>query len=238
MIDVWEMQIRGFKDAKLAKSKWRLSPIVPMVFYTGRRKWPGKIGLASMMDLPTDLAEYLPQWETLFLQLRSLDARILMDAATPIAAILRALQTVEEPKEAWANVLSLVVRRLDALPESEQAQWRRAMQYLYMLVRHKRDSSEQDDLFSAMDEAVEQHLNEIGEVEMTGAQALIEKGRQEGKQEGKLEGLHESVLKLISARFGNVTAETAAKVRTLTESQLDAAFARILAARTLEEVEL
>ena len=119
MIDVWEMQIRGLKDARLPKSRWRLSPIVPMVFYTGRRKWPGKIGLASMMDLPADLTSYLPQWETLFLQLRSLDAQTLTVADTPIAYILRALQTVEEPKEVWANVLALVVRQLDALPESE-----------------------------------------------------------------------------------------------------------------------
>ena len=176
MVDVWEMQIRGFKDARLPKSRWKLSPIVPMVFYTGRRRWPGKIGLASMMDLPAELASYLPQWETLFLQLRSLDGQALTNSDNPIAWILRALQTVEQPKETWASVLSLVVRLLDALPETERAQWRRAMQYLYLLVRHKRDATEQGDLFGAMDDAVEQHLLEIGEVEMTGAQALWRRG--------------------------------------------------------------
>ena len=175
MVDVWEMQIRAFQDARLPKSRWKLSPIVPMVFYTGKRKWPGKIGLSSMMDLPSELAGYLPQWETLFLKLNDLDAQTLTATDNPIAWILRALQTVEQPKAAWASVLAEVVRLLDGLPEAEQAQWRRAMQYLYMLVRHKREAAEQADLFGAMDEAVEQHLNEMEEVAMTGAQALIEK---------------------------------------------------------------
>ena len=84
--------------------------------------------------------------EQLFLQIRELDPQALTQADTPIAWILRALQTVEEPKEEWKRVQELVVRQLDALPKAEQAQWRRAMQYLYMLVRHKRDAVQQDEL--------------------------------------------------------------------------------------------
>ena len=70
----------------------------------------------------------------MFLKLRDMPAQSLIEADTPIAWILRALQTVEEPVEVWAKVLDQVARQLDGLPETDQAQWRRAMQYL--LIRH------------------------------------------------------------------------------------------------------
>jgi predicted transposase/invertase (TIGR01784 family) len=238
MVAVWQMQMRGFREAKTPRSLWQLSPIVPMVFYTGKRRWPGKIGLASMMELPEALNSYLPQWETLFLNLQETPAQTLTEADTPTAWILRALQTAKEPAEAWTKVLEQVVRQLDALPETKQAQWRRAMQYLYLLVRHLRDVEEQEDLFAAMDDTVEQHLQEMREVKMTGAQALMEKGRQEGRQEGRKEGLRETLLKLMTRKFGPLDAETTARIRELTEPRLDAAIERILTAQTLQEMEL
>ena len=77
------------------------------------------------------------RWETLFLKLQEMPAQRLTEAASPTAWILRALQTVEEPMEAWAKVLGQVAQQLDELPATEQAQWRRSMQYLYLLIRHK-----------------------------------------------------------------------------------------------------
>ena len=42
----------------------------------------------------------------------------------------------------------------------------------------------------------------------------------------------------MAGKFGPITAETAAQIRNLTESELDMAITRILAARTLEEMNL
>ena len=69
---------------------------------------------------------------------------------------------------------------------------------------------------------------------MTGAQALMEQGRKEGRQEG----LRETLVKLLHRKFGEVTGETMAKVRVLTEPRLEEAIERILTAQTLDEMSL
>jgi hypothetical protein len=146
--------------------------------------------------------------------------------------------TADEPLEAWAKVLDQVARQLDGLPETEQEHWRKAMQYLYLLIRHKRAAEEQDDLFEVMDEAVTPHLLEMGEVKMTGAQALMEQGRKQGRQEGRIEGLREMLVRLLNGKFGKLPSETTAKVQALTEPQLDWAIERILTAETVGEMNL
>ena len=59
---------------------------------------------------------------------------------------LRALQSMEEPQEALAQVLAPAVDYLESLPEDAQAEWRRAIQFLLLLVLHKRDPQEQPEL--------------------------------------------------------------------------------------------
>src|SRR5205085_3210259 len=120
-----------------------------------------------------------------------------MQADTAMALVLRALQAVEEPRTELAKVLEEVVRHLDRLPESEQNQWQRAMQYLYLLVRHKREAEEQEDLFEVMDEAVEKRLAEAEEAKMTGAQVLLAQGRREGRKEGREVGREEGQRELL-----------------------------------------
>lgn len=97
MVEIWQAQVRAWKDARVPRSQWRLHPIIPLVFYTGRRKWRSDIGLAAMMEVPTALRTFLPTWETLFLKLRETPAEVLANAGTAVAWVLRALQASDEP---------------------------------------------------------------------------------------------------------------------------------------------
>jgi predicted transposase YdaD len=93
MVQLWELQRRGFEDAKLPVSKWKLSPVLPIVFYSGKRRWRSAIRLTELMDLPELLAPFVPQFETLLLPLQELPPQQL--TKTALASALRALQAAQ-----------------------------------------------------------------------------------------------------------------------------------------------
>src|SRR5258706_14241433 len=70
MVELWQSQIREYKIGKVAASKWRLHPIVPIGVYTGKRKWKSPINMSALMELPDLLEKYVPAFETLFLNLQ------------------------------------------------------------------------------------------------------------------------------------------------------------------------
>src|SRR5579872_6665530 len=63
MVQIWETQVRGWEDARTPKGQRRLHPIVPMVFYTGRRRWSSPLTLQAVMEAPGELARFIPVFE-------------------------------------------------------------------------------------------------------------------------------------------------------------------------------
>ncbi len=76
---------------------------------------------------------------------------------------------------------------------------------------------------------------EAQEMELTWADKMMEKGREEGLLEGK----RDTLLRFLNSRFGPLPQETAARVRALESlEELDAYLDRVLVAGSLEEMEL
>ena len=97
------------------------------------------------MDLPVSLSRFVPRHETLFLSLHQTAPEMLSGSA--IAWALRTLRAADEPQDALAGILAEAVRYLETLPEASQAEWRRAMRYLLLLIRHKREPEERKALY-------------------------------------------------------------------------------------------
>jgi hypothetical protein len=205
-----------------------------MVLYTGRRAWKQPLTLKAMMEAPEELGAFIPQWSTLFVDLQQTPPERLLGLGEASLLALRALQAVDEPKETLAAALREVAVRLDALPQEAQGSLRKALIYLYQVVRHKRAADEQEDLFSVLDEAVEQHVSERKEAKVTGAQVIFGQGREEGKEEGR-KGL---LLDQLEAKFGALPAAVAAKVNAMSAQELDRLAMQILTASTLQEMGL
>ncbi len=245
MVQLWETQRRGWQDDKTPLSQWRLHPVVPIVFYTGKRRWASSLGLSALMEVPALLAEFLPQHRTLFLNLRETPAASLSESA--VAWVLRVLKAAEEPREALATVLSEAVTYLETLPDTAQAEWRRALHYLLLLIRHKRKPEEREALYSVVTEAVDSHREaEVREMVMTDAQVLVAQGRREGLKEGRLEGLKEGNLEgrrellkeQMEFKFGPLPEQIIAAVHALSQSELAEITRRILTAQTLTDLGL
>lgn len=132
MVQLWKAQAREFEKEKRPASQWRLSPVIPVVLYTGKRRWPQPLSLQAIMLLPNAL-------------------------------------------QGLAKALQEVAASLDDLPSEALAAIRKTLAVLYLLIRHKREAQEQEDLFAILEEAVERHGSEREEAKMTGAELLTRK---------------------------------------------------------------
>ncbi|MGH9388008.1 MAG: DUF4351 domain-containing protein, partial [Vicinamibacteria bacterium] len=90
----------------------------------------------------------------------------------------------------------------------------------------------------------------VQEVELTWADKLMEKGREAGREEGReagreegrgagvVEGMRRTLVRLLAAKFGELSDEVTERVRSLSEDELESVLDRVLTAATLEELRL
>jgi hypothetical protein len=245
MVQVWDLQRHHWDQERVPAARRRLAPIVPLVFYTGKRRWSAAPGLDAVMHAPGVLRRFVPRHETLFVGLDGLPEA--SDGLSPLATVLRVLRAADGDTEAMKAALATAMRELEALPPGSQDEWRRATQYLVLLVRHKRTVDEQDALNQALADAIvgERH-EEVNEMTMTGAQALLQEGHRLGVDEGHRlgvdQGRHEAFKALLTLqlerRFGPLDDAQRGKIATLTDEQASLLGVRLLDARSPEELGL
>lgn len=237
IIELWKMQKREWEDNKTPVSRWELCPTIPIVFYTGKRRWNTPLSVKALMNVPQPLDRFVPVHDTLFLNLHATPPENLSGSA--VAWALRTLQSAEDSQEALSAVLAEAVHYLESLPDSAQAEWRRALHYLLLLVRHKREPEERADLYEVVIESVDRrHAEEMEELIMTDAQVLMAQGRKEGREEGRIEGRREMLLEHLEIKFGPLTEAVIARVNSLSLEELRGISHQVVTAQALSELNL
>ncbi|HET6385424.1 MAG TPA: Rpn family recombination-promoting nuclease/putative transposase [Armatimonadota bacterium] len=90
MVYLWDQECRGFEDASLSRSRWRLHLVIPIVFYTGGADWSSP-QLLQMMDTPAALARFAPVHDILFLNLAAAPPETLTGTGSPLGWLLRVM---------------------------------------------------------------------------------------------------------------------------------------------------
>ena len=100
----------------------------------------------------------------------------------------------------------------------------------------KLDSEQREELRKLL--ATEEY-EEMQETEMTYFDELEEQGRQKGREEGREEGKRETLLRLMTSKFGSLPEAVLLKVNALASGkELDLYLERLLTARSLDELGL
>ncbi len=233
MVGIWGRQLRSRKRHKGARPQGRLTPILPIVFYTGRRPWGTSLSLEAIMDLPAALSRFVPRHDTLFLNLRETSPDQLIGSA--IASVLRVLQVERAPLERLERVLASAIQALDDLPEEMRVERREAFYYLLLLILHRRPAEEHEQLVTTLTTAVRKHRKEVDEMKKMSA---IETWLQESEVKGELKGLLTGLLSVLQARFGPLPQYVPSKIENLTVNEVEALLTRAATASSLAELGL
>jgi hypothetical protein len=151
--------------------------------------------------------------------------------------VLRVLQKEHASEEEIAAALREATEQLAALPDTDEAAWRRLMWFLMLLIYHRRAPSEHQPLSDIVMGAARerQREEEIVNMSNTIAEELIREGEARGVARAK----QEDVLRVLQARFSQVPETLRQRVHTLTEvAQLDDLLVRAATADRWEEVTL
>jgi hypothetical protein len=152
-----------------------------IIFYTGSVRWRLPFSVADLMDLPPALRRFVPQHETLLLNLREMVPEELVAADHPLGWVLRVMQQEGSNREVLAMALREAMAGLARLPSGEQAAWRQAAYYLLLLIYHRRERQEWEALAQVVLEPVREQgrREEVEQMGKTIAEELDETSPQQ-----------------------------------------------------------
>ena len=201
MCQIWNEQRSALERSRVPKSRWRLRPIIPIVYYTGSQRWEMPLSLSAVMDVPEVLSRFVPRFDTLFLGVKDTDPEALTKTDHLLGWLLRVLREDESDAGSLYDALQATLRYLDTLPAAESVQHKNAILYLYHLILFRRPETEREGLI----QLIQSHTTdtEVRNIIMTGAEALIEQGIERGSREM----LVHNIFTVLSERFSQAEVE-------------------------------
>lgn len=222
-----------------------ISPVLPVVFYTGDDPWPNLGSFADLVEQAARFQPVLPTLTPLFLNLVKVPAEQLETEGGFLGGVLRLFQGRHAQPAAFGNILERAVTGLEAMTTTERGRWLELLSYVHALVYHGREPSEHVELQHRIAESVQgdPHRKEVFGMGKTIADSLIQKGRKKGRKEGReLEAVatrQKMLLVMLEEHFGPLSKDVRQAITTTDDvSTLDGWFKDALKAQSLEDISI
>ena len=177
----------------------RLVPQIMVAFYTGPKKWNVPVKLSDYFEIPEELKKYFNDWKIILVDVKEMDTSKISDEQTRYFI------------------------------EAIQAMYKGSYEDLKRLKRMKKENFLYAAIITGSIDQVENVL-EGDEIDMCeGMERMAEGFRKEGevrgvirgRSEGKLEEKQNTLLTLLTCKFGNLSKETENTIRSSTMEKLN-----------------
>ena len=211
MVQIWMEERRQWQEEKRPQREWRLTPVVPIVFYTGKGAWRVPLSLTALLDIPEVLTRFVPTFDTLLLDVKATAPEELTQTGHALGWLLTVLQHEASGAPVMREVLLDALEGLRDLQTHDADQYRRAILYIFLLILHRRDADEHQELLHIL---TTEHTQNQEIVNM--AESIIELSEQRGHQLGIEQGIEqgtrrtsiESTLAILNTRFPDADVQT------------------------------
>ncbi len=130
-VSYWEREWKEWEDRHDFRTPLVLTPVLPIVFYTGNTPWNASRQLVDLFpDLP-ELRAFVPQWPMLFWDLSAQDPNVLLSSASAWLQALAVVRTEEEELATFEAAFQRVCEGLDRLQSNEKM---RALDLLWFVL--------------------------------------------------------------------------------------------------------
>jgi hypothetical protein len=225
-------------------------PVLPVVFYTGLRRWLAVGTLADLIERGDEFRAVTPiVQQPLFLNLPEVPPTTLERDGGYFGWVLRLIQQRKSRAGEFQELLERVNAHLREMPPEERQRWRDLLSYIGALVYHDRNESEHAKLQEALERSVQnvELREEVIEMGKSMADVLMEKGWTAGERQGRTEGRTEAeirtrqqtLVRLLRKRFDTVPRGVVRAVESTTDvAQLDDWLDRFATATTLDDLQI
>jgi hypothetical protein len=237
-LQIFRYQVRKWSRTHRSLARSQLSPVLPIVFYTGLRRWAQVGTLADLIERGDEFRAVTPIVERpLFINLPELPATELERHGGYFGWVLRLVQQRHARIAEFQTLLERVVNHLGEMTAAERLRWRDLLSYIGAMVYHERNVTEHLKLQQAVGRSVQDDelRQEVIEMGKTMADVLMERGR----SEAAIETRRLTLIRQLRRRFKDVPANLAATVESTTDvDQLDDWLDRLVTASTLDELRI
>ena len=202
-VQIWMEERRQWDAEKRPQGEWRLTPIVPIVFYTGTSEWKTPLSVAALMDIPEVLTRFVPTFDTLLLDVNATDPNELTQTGHPLGWLLRVLQHEDSEAPVMRQALVDALKGLTDSQLDTSDQYLRAVLYIFLFLLHRRDGDEHQDLLHLL---VEEQTHNKEVVDMT--ESIMERIQRQGIEQGERQASIKSTLMILKTRFPGADVET------------------------------
>jgi hypothetical protein len=241
VVQIYKYQEREWLRGHQSLAGIRLSPVLPVVFYTGTRRWDDLGSLSDLVELGELFGPLVPALKPLFINLSGLAAERLVSAGGFFGRLLHVVQQREAPAATFEGLLREEVVALEAMHPRQRARWLELLSYLLALVYHERNPAEHHSLRETVEESVAAGAlqREVKAMAKTIAEMFREEGEKKGEKKGEIRTLRRTLLELLEEKFGAVPAAKQALVKATTDpKQLRLWLKRFANAHTLDDVQI
>ncbi len=239
LIEAYKMQKRAWAERHDSDARLQLQPVMPIVLYTGERRWEKIETLADVVEAGDLFEAMIPAFKPHFLNLRETPPAALVRDGGFFGQILRLIRERSSDPVVFRRTLAEVLGHLEKMPESDRTRWVEFLSYIMALVYHARTYDEQQEMNEVVDRTVQMdpHRKEYTKMGQTIAEMYIEKGRLEGKIEGEIEGKRATLLRQLRKRFKKVPRKIETRINaTIDMQELETWLDNFAEAETLAEV--
>ena len=249
-LQIFRYQVRKWSRTHRSLARVQLSPVLPVVFYTGLRRWPEVGTLVDLMERGDEFRAVTSIIERpLFVNLPELSASQLEHDGGYLGWVLQLFQQRKKRVGEFEELVERVITHLESMPPEEHQRLFELLSYIDALIYHERNEREQTRLRETVERSIqnEELRQEVIEMGKTMADVLMERGRTEGERKGRTEGRTEAAIetrqqtlvRLLRRRFGDVPASAVSAVEATTDvERLDTWLDRLVTASTLDELEI
>ena len=234
MTAIWEAKITE-------ENQGELPIIIPLIFYQGKEKWNignsfGEI-IKGYGELPPDIKKYIPDFEYLLYDI----SKYKDEDIKGIAYLQSYITIIRDIFVDGKDFLESLFRAIEYLKELENQE--DAIGYLNVMLRYvfsaKKEMSKKD--YKEIVKKIETTYSEGSEVVMTLADIFREEGLEKGMEKGigigEKRTLLKTNIKLLTKKFGPLTAEVKAKLEKLDKDTLEIITDSILEIESLKDIE-
>jgi len=227
----WDRQWRAWQALTPPRPSLELSPVLPIVFYTGDVPWGSNRRLTDLLGEPKAFHGFAPQWEPLFWNLTDHDAETLLKTGEDWLQLLGVLRSSRDDLPHMDAVLREAVLHLQGLAESNRTQFDKLMYKLLTVVMFRRPQSEHETLVKA---AAESQITPArqGEVQ-TMTQTIAEYYAEQGAVRSRRGYLR----MVLEKKFGSLPDALVAQINVVKDlDELDRLFQQALDVEKLDDV--
>ncbi len=230
VVQVYSFQVRRWARQHGSRAGVRLDPVLPIVFYTGTRRWESIGPLVDLMEAGAPFARVMPTLDPVFVNLPQIAPEALESNGGFLGWVLRLVQQRRARPDTFRPLLRHVVAHLETMARAERDRWQELVSYVLALVYHERDPGERQVLQETIQTSVgtDPYRKELTQMGKTIADEL--------KEEGGIAKSKQTLIRLMKRRFGEIPPSIVATIETTHDvRQLDDWLDQVVTAESLDD---